>query len=232
MESSEYNIEAENRISREKLSMTIPEQLQRVLDTLDDRKSNVEEWYVILLTKIVLSVGRISRDLLDTMEKQALPAAAWNARNLLELWVWIKYCSASRANARQFHEDVLRDMRGLAESLSKMYKTRGIKNEFESEARKKLTDLATNAHMSVNSLDASYLHVSDASKAIGLESWYGPMNTLLSKFAHPTAGLVIGILHQDEMMQDLQSTCTTEGVFFAIQCVDALSEAADALPSQ
>jgi hypothetical protein len=230
MESSEYNIEFETRISREKLSVAIPEQLQRVLDTLDDRKSNVEEWYVSLLTKIVLSVGRFSRDLLDTMEKQALPAAAWNARNLLELWVWIKYCSVSRANARQFHEDVLRDMQGLAESLSKMYKTRGIKTEFEAEARKKLTDLAAN--MGVNSLDASYLRVSEAAKAIGLDSWYGPMNIHLSKFAHPTAGLVIGILHQDEMMKNLQSTCSTAGVFFAIQCADALSEAANALPSK
>ncbi len=228
MESGEYNVEVETQFNREKLSVAIPKRLQELLETLDLRLPVAEEWYVSLLTKIILNVARICRDLLATIEKQDLPAAAWNARNLLELWVWIKYCSTSRANAWQFNGDVLRDMRLLAESLSKMYRTRGIESEFESEARKKLADLA--ASIGVNSIDERYTQVRDAAEAVGLDSWYGPMNILLSKFAHPTAGLVIGLMHQDEMMQNLQSTCTTQGVFFAGQCVIALSEAVLALP--
>jgi hypothetical protein len=227
MESREYNIEVETQFSREKLAAAIPARLQELLETIYGRKCNVEEWYANLFTKITISVARICQDLLDTMEKQALPAAAWNARNLLELWVWIKYCSASRTNAWQFHGDALRDMQGLTESLSKMHKTAGVKNEFEAGARQKLTEVAM-ANLGVNSLDSNFLRVGDAAKAIGLDTWYGPCNVFLSKYAHPTAGLVIGIMHQDEMIIKLQSACTTQGVFFAGQCVIALSEAISA----
>ena len=69
------------------------------------------------------------------------------------------------------------------------------------------------------------------SPRIGLDNWYGPCNVFLSKYAHPTAGLVIGIMHQDEMIQKLQSACTAQGGFFAGQCVIVLSEAMSAFPT-
>jgi hypothetical protein len=85
----EYVVEVEIKFNREKLSEAIPGRLQELREAIESRKGSVEEWYVNLLTKILISVARVCQDLLDTMAKEALPAAAWNARNLLELWVWI-----------------------------------------------------------------------------------------------------------------------------------------------
>jgi hypothetical protein len=41
----------------------------------------VEGWYANLLAKILISIAHICQDLLDTTEKEALPAAAWNSES-------------------------------------------------------------------------------------------------------------------------------------------------------
>jgi len=101
-------------------------------------------------------------------------------------------------------------MQGLTESLSKLHLTAGIKNEFEASAQKKAAEIAVK-ELGVSSLDSKYLRVGEAAKGIGLDDWYVPCNAFLSKLAHPTALLVIGLLHQNETtIRGLQSTCTTQ----------------------
>src|SRR5207302_8248951 len=141
---------------------------------------------------------------------EALPAAAWNSRNLLELWIWISYCGASHANAQRFHQDALRDMLGLTEALAKLHALRDIPYIHQVTSRKHLGDIAK-VNFGMDSLDAAYERVSNAAKQIGLDDMYSPMNIFLSKFAHPTAGLVIGIMHQTESLMELQATLTTFG---------------------
>src|ERR1700678_264161 len=84
-------------------------------------KGAVEPWFADLVVKILLSVNRVCGDLLKTIDQDSLSSAAWNSRNLLELWVWLKYCATSRENARRFHEDAIRDMQGLTDALSKLH---------------------------------------------------------------------------------------------------------------
>lgn len=231
MASQDYDVEVETKFNREKLSTVIPSRLRELRETLTVHNGGVEKWYVDLLTKLLVSVHQVCQDLLETISKEALSAAAWNARNLLELWIWIKYCSTSRANARRFHEDALRDMQGLTESLSKMHATAGIKNEFEVSANQKAAKVA--AEMGISSLDSKYLRVAEAAKSIGLDNWYAPCNAHLSKLAHPTAVLVIGLMHQDEAtLRGWQCSCTTQGLYFAGQCVIALSEAISAISAK
>jgi hypothetical protein len=55
----------------------------------------------------------------EALHDKDLPGAAWLARNLLELLVWVKYRGISRENAWRFHGDVLRDLKGLLESHAK-----------------------------------------------------------------------------------------------------------------
>ena len=155
------------------------------------------------------------------MEPEAVSGAAWNARNLLELWIWLKYSGASRENARRFHEDALRDMQGLTDALSKMHAQQGISNEFEASARKKIEQVAREK-LGVDALDSNYVHVADAAKSVGLGDSFVSTNKFLSNFAHPTAGLVLGIMHQSGTLRNLQALLTTNGVYFAGQCVIAL----------
>jgi hypothetical protein len=226
----DYNREYETEFSREKLGTAIPNRLRELLETIQQREVPPDDWYAILVTKLLASVARVSYDLRQTIEqKEALPAAAWNARNLLELWIWIEYCTASQENARRFYEDALRDALGLTESLSKMHKLTGIENEFEDEARKKLAEVALKK-LGIESLDTNYERVAAAAKNVGLEDWYAACNANLSKFAHPTAVLVVGIMHQGKNVIELQATCTTQGLYFAGRCVMALERMVAQIP--
>ena len=123
-----YDVDKETDFNRDKLQTVIPNRLQELIDIIQRHKSkgSVEPWFADLVTKLLLSVDRVRYDLVKTMEQEAISGAAWNARNLLELWIWLKYCAASRENARRFHDDALRDMRGLSDALSKMHTQQGL----------------------------------------------------------------------------------------------------------
>lgn len=194
MPDREYNVEVETQFNREQLLEPIPDRLNQLLEAIRGYSGTIEDWYANLLSKIVLAVALECQELFETIEKRALSSSAWHARNLLELWIWIEYCSPSQANARRFHEDALRDLQGFAESLSKMHATAKVKNEFETAARKKLAEMAL-TELGITFLDSKYLRVGEAAKSLGLVDWYAPCNAHLSKFAHPTAGLVVGIMH-------------------------------------
>jgi hypothetical protein len=228
----DYDIEKETEFNHDKLQTVIPNRLQQLLDIIVSRKSqgSVEPWFADLVHKLLVSVDRVRYDLLKTMEQNAVSGAAWNARNLLELWIWLKYCAASRENARRFHEDALRDMRGLSDALSKMHTQQGIPNEFEASARVQF-ELAREK-FGLDSLDSDYLRVGDAAKAVGLADQFGSTNKFLSKFAHPTAVLVVGIMHQSETHRGLQATMTTTGVYYAGQCVIVLGEIVQSMPAE
>jgi hypothetical protein len=57
-----------------------------------------------------------------------------------------------------------------------------------------------------------------------LHDWYTATNSFLSKLAHPTAGLVLGIMHQEEALRTPQAMLTTTGLYFGGQCVIVLEE--------
>jgi len=225
----DYDIDWETDFNRDKLQTAIPNRLQELCDIITSRKSKTEPWFADLVTKILLSVARVCRDLRKTIEQEAVSNAAWNARNLLELWVWLKYCAASRENARRFHEDALRDVQRLTDAVSKLHALTGIPNEFGATARKKIAEVAREK-LGLESLDGNYLRVADAATVVGLGDWFVPTNSFLSKFAHPTAGLVLGIMHQSDL-RNLQAVLTTNGLYFAGQCVIALEEIVLALPA-
>src|SRR5437870_9226684 len=65
-----YDVERETEFNREKLQTAIPNRLQELIDIITSRKHTVDSWYADLITKILLSVDRICRDLLKTMEQE------------------------------------------------------------------------------------------------------------------------------------------------------------------
>lgn len=226
---TEYDVERETEFARQQFRTTIPNKLNELLEKLDHSKGRVESWYADLVVKISLSIGRVCNDLLKTSEQDALPAAAWNARNLLELWVWTKYCSTSRNNAKRFHEDAVRDFMGLAAVHSRMCEVAGVYDALGAVGQDKLRKIAAD-QLGLATIDANYTRVSEAAKSLGMESLYAAHNQFLSKLAHPTAGLVVGIMHQsDDSLRGLQASCTTMGLYYAGQCVIALEETVSAI---
>ena len=104
---------------------------------------------------------------------------AWLTRNLVELRVWAEYCSASEANAQEFHEDAVRDLVELN------MKVPGL----DAATRVEL-DNATSALANVKPAHR-FKGVADAADDVQLAEFYKQNNKCLSKFAHPTAVAVM-----------------------------------------
>lgn len=218
MDSQEYDIEKETASSRKMLEARIPARLNEIYRVLVENRQGFEPWRLAVMIDLVQSVERNCGGLLETIGKDRLPAAAWIARNLLELLVWVKYCGVSKENAWRFHEDALRDVKGLAELNKKSCDVMGIENETSAIAAERIKDVAFEK-LGLEDIDSKFLAVADASKGAGVDlgGRFAPFYRFLSKFAHPTAGLVHGITHQPEICQHLQASCTTQGVYFAAQ---------------
>jgi len=224
MDTQEYDLEKETAAltaaNRKMLEERIPARLNVIYGTCAENRQESEPWRLALTIDLVQSVERNCQELLETIGKLRLPASAWIARNLLEVWVWIKYCGVSKANAWCFHEDALRDMKGLTEIHQKLCDVRGIENETATTSAQRIKDVALEK-LGLQDIDSKFLDVANAAKAEGvdLSGLYAPNNRFLSKFAHPTAGLVHGIMHQADGCRQMQAVCTTQGVHFAAQSI-------------
>jgi hypothetical protein len=216
----EYDIEYETAASRNMLEKRIPARLNTVKLTLVDveKRGAYEPWRLALMVDFVASIECNCEQLLETMPKDRLPASAWIARNLLELLVWVKYCGVSRENAWRLHEDALRDAKGLVELHAKSCVAWGIVDATSTTAFQRIRQLASK-ELGLKDIDSDFLSVAKAAKAPGvnLGDRFGPLRRSLSKFAHPTAGLVHGIMHQAGVCRQLQALFTTQGVYYAAQ---------------
>jgi hypothetical protein len=180
------------------------------------------------------SVLRVCGDLAVAIEQEnALPATAWNARSLLELWIWTEYCSASRKNARRFHEDVLRDFAGMVEAQYKFCALAGINEPFPlGESPEELLKTVAMKELGVASIDSNYEKVLNAAKAVGLDNVYTVSNRFLSKFAHPTAFLVIGVMPNTKVIGRFQSVTASAGVHWCHQCTTSFEKIVAAIPPE
>ncbi|MBE0619152.1 MAG: hypothetical protein IH605_01025 [Burkholderiales bacterium] len=214
----EYDIEKETAASRQMLEERIPARLNDIYRVLVKNLQGFEPWRLALAVDLVQSIERNCGELLETIGNDRLPAAAWIARNLLELWVWVKYCGVSRESAWKFHEDALRDAKGLTELHKQICDAMGIEDESSTIAAQLIADVASEK-LGLEDINSNFLAVAKASKTPGVDlgSQFVALNKSLSKFAHPTAGLVHGITHQPEICRHLQAICTTQGVYFAAQ---------------
>jgi hypothetical protein len=229
---TEVDVKREIEFNRGHLGTVIPKRLLHVLEVLDGARGRLEPWYGDLLIKVGNSIARVCQDLFQTMsQEEALPAAAWNARNLLELWVWIKYCSASKQNAWRFHEDALRDAKGLSESHIMVCKLFGIQDDYEESRHKVISNIAFE-QLGLDSVDKNYQKVEKAARNVDMGGIFQAWNVYLSKFAHPTAGLVLGFMHQSDAVRRLQSTCTTVGLYCCDQCVIVMESTISSIPPE
>jgi hypothetical protein len=77
----------------------------------------LEEWRVNQITGFLRILRETSSDIATAYRKNRVATVAWLTRNLLELSIWIEYCTLSEKNARDFANDVIKDLYGLAGSM-------------------------------------------------------------------------------------------------------------------
>jgi len=117
--------------------------------------------------------------------------------------VWTTFCATDRNKARQFFEDLGRD----ANNLLKAFQTWGEATnqspdwfQLGVDARDGLANAAL--VRGVASIDGQFTRVADAAGTIGIGHHFNLMNKLLSKFAHPTAMLIIGNSETQKVQKD------------------------------
>jgi len=136
--------------------------------------------------------------------KDDLALLSWRARNLLELSVWANFCAKDRNKARQFFEDLGKD----ANNLLKAFQTWGQATNqapdwFQrgADARDGLAIAAL--QRGVASIDGQFTKVAEAAVEVGISQHFNLMNKLLSKFAHPTAMLILRNSEARQMQKEM-----------------------------
>jgi hypothetical protein len=148
---------------------------------------------------------------------------AWRARNLLELWVWALYCTKTKENARRFYDDAARDILNVTAD----FKKRAARTEIVRELVERVTATEQRLHEraaleGVETLDGSYKQVREAARECGIESYYGLIFKIASKFAHPTAMLLLALPSRVE--ESMREFFLGEGCVFFIGAFAALEK--------
>ncbi len=173
--------------------------IAEALGKANSASATIEEWHKQVVSSLVSEVAANCirmRFLLGRVDatshgeagtKLTFPMLAYVVRNLLELGVWVQFCSKTKRNAERFHEDRFRDGLGFSEAARRLLATAG-ENARAADPVQAITTLKEAATKAgILSVDDSYTKVADAAKELGLQEFYTSVNKMLSKFAHPTA---------------------------------------------
>ncbi len=136
--------------------------------------------------------------LMKHIEEKNVQYAALAVRNLLEVAIWTEYCGKSKENAERFFGDAVRDVNGIMAACNRMSESATVLpdnwNSDWSVAESSLKRMA--ARVGIQEFDPKFLPVSEAAKEISPEIGivFSKLNTILSKFVHPTAFSVKSVL--------------------------------------
>jgi hypothetical protein len=183
-------------------------------------------WRVQLLSGLCFQVFAEYRRLQDARAAERIDPSlvAWRARNLLELSVWSTYFATSHENARRLYEDAGNDVRDVLDNFERWGQTARQPNDWLSAIASGKKDLSRRAASEgIEKLDGRYMRIDVAASKCGLTDTFNPMNKMLSKFAHPTAMQILGIVGDEK--QSLQrdwfyalGCCFFLGAFNALEC--------------
>jgi hypothetical protein len=176
------------------------------------------EWYVQTFGSLcyqVFSEYCLLKTAYDEKRGNDASLLAWRARNILELSVWSTYFTKSKENARRLYEDAGRDALDILTAFEKWGRMTVQSPDWSAPLTSEKQDLSQRAAAEgIEALQGSYKRVADAAKECGIEflNHYSLSNKLLSKFAHPTAMQILGVI--DEEKHVLQRDC-----FFSQGCL-------------
>ncbi len=141
-----------------------------------------EQQLVKFIGLLVQNVDDMTRGYLE----KRVTKVAWAVRNILELSVWINFCNASDASAKQFHVDAARDLEGFRKAIQKLEVIeKGAESVDLARMQKELAAFAQKQY-GLASFDDDYTKVAEAAKALGMDR-FPALFKLYSKFAHPTS---------------------------------------------
>jgi hypothetical protein len=142
--------------------------------------------------------------------------------------VWADYCMVSKENARRFYEDSFRDTKDMVKSielLSPLALSRDPESLMPENIKKAHQGFAAAAaREEIQDPDASYYKIMDAAKELGLDTIVKPVYKMLSKFAHPTALLLVKSISGDSRFDDLMDGLFVLGAAHATTTFSKLTD--------
>ncbi len=149
----------------------------------------------------------------EKKQERDVSLLAWRARNLLELFVWARYCAKSRENSRRFYEDAGRDAIDIYQKFIEWGTVTSQQPDWLNPLKNAKKDVSERAaSKGIKSLGGPYKKVSDAAQECGIKDHFNIDYKLLSKFAHPTAMQVLG-------SADRNSETVQRDRFFSLGCL-------------
>src|ERR1035441_8540165 len=172
--------------------------LMRVQNNCDIQTTNI-------LLNLVSDSYSWCLQLLDATLQHNVSLAAYCARNILELWVWTTYCIKSPGNANDFVQDAMKDINGLLIPIRRLASLAGPDS---TKSWSPETWAALSTIDSMGKLKTDFIPVSEAANTIGKEDGaiFSILNKVFSKFAHPTALVVSGIMNE-ELSKPITTFC-------------------------
>jgi hypothetical protein len=148
--------------------------------------------YLTALYGLVHQTVTAHSQLWDAAAEKNVMYCAYNTRNLLELGIWSEYCCRSVEHGLRFAEDTVRDYAGILVAIRDV--ATGLDDQ---KSRTDLAELLANHAVRSTALgmgaeDRGYLRINAAAKELGpeVEQSFKAVNTVVSKFVHPTAFVV------------------------------------------
>lgn len=177
--------------------------LRDTIYSLPYEEPNEQKWLFTVFLGLYTSLCREYLELKKSYEdpSSSLGLLAWRARNLLEIMIWIIYCTKSESNARTLYEDVGRDGLDLLKAFSKFGYDTNQPEEWQAMFHPAAQKLIDNAKLhQIEDLDANFSRIHNVASQIVMSTEFAVSNKNLSKFAHPTAFSILGFHKPKEIM--------------------------------
>jgi|SRR5208283_2251129 len=162
----------------------------RAFKKTNDESKLFAVWQERQILGFISQVGFYARDVDESYRSKRIDSLAQALRNLMELDVWAEYCDVSEANAKQFFDDMARDVREVIEIHQKLH-IKFAKKPYEGtdDFNKALRGHAET--LGVTNLDGKYTQVRDAAKKLGRSLRHDGLYKIASKYAHPTSLMLV-----------------------------------------
>jgi hypothetical protein len=170
------------------LKAVFPSRSRELIKTFlkSEADQKLPTWRVEQLIKFIGLIDWFAEDLQKAFEQERVMTVSWLARNLLEIFIWVRYCNLSEMHAKRFHEDVMRDFYGYCKALE------GLNVWGDGELKDSIDNLLKGysnfaKSQGIAEVADDFTRVSKAAEELGETRLFLSMNKIFSKLAHPTA---------------------------------------------
>jgi hypothetical protein len=163
-----------------------PRALAVALKALNQNARQMPPWREHQALKFLQALTTYASDVQAEYQAQRPDKLGATVRNIIELSIWIQYCTASETNARTFWEDSARDALDQMKALQEMYTEA---NQISDPELAKIIDNMRSSALrdGFNDVDGRFTNVRDAAGTIGVSNVFRGLFKVCSKLAHPTS---------------------------------------------